>query len=766
VQDVESQADAMPTPGVAELLRAYRLSAMLTQGALAERAGLSVRAISDLERGIRRFPHPNTVRRVVHALGLAEPDRVLIEKAATRVDSAAFSSPLQTSTGAVAILHNLPLQLTSFVGRAQETADICHQLERSRLLTLAGPGGVSKTRLALQVAEEKLKKPEKLEKLEISSFRDGVWFVELAPLIEPALVPHTVANVFDVREKPDESLLTSLVSTLQPLHILLILDNCEHLLPACVELVDRLLRACPGVVVLTTSREALGLGAETVWRVPPLRVNTHDIVDGHAPGAAGEAVELFVERARAIERGFAISPHNVLALLEICERLEGLPLGIELAASRVGVFGPEQLAKRLAADAGLLISKDRTATRRQQTLENAIQWSYDLLTSDERSLFDRLSVFAGGWTLEAMEVVAGEDSPGRGWPIVLERLVDKSLVQVDDTAGGCRRYRLLEPLRQFARTRLERRGEVASAYERHAAFFLDLFEQAEQEFLTQFATAGLVRRMDTELGNLRVALRWLIAQSDVGRAQRLAGASRTLWLQQGYLAEYRRWTDEALALDPATGPWKEPQARARALLGLLGTALYQGDLAVAEDAGRGCLHLFEEHHDTARASGALRFLGLLAIARGDLVGARPIMERALIASQQTNQLGPCAVSLCQIAELDLEEGDLEAARRHSDEALKLAIAAAHATSRIWALVNLGEVHRRRRRPDAAKRLWEEALILVRGEPRQHSYIHPLMTVGALDVRPVPARPGPAATRAPHTPPTSATPLKPTPQRRG
>jgi tetratricopeptide (TPR) repeat protein len=288
----------------------------------------------------------------------------------------------------------------------------------------------------------------------------------------------------------------------------------------------------------------------------------------------------------------------------------------------------------------------------------------------------------------------------------------------------------LEPLRQYARSRLERRGEVSITHERHSAFFLGLFEEAEQEFLKQFATPSLVNRMDGELGNLRVALRWLIAGADVGRAQRLAGAARTLWLQRAYLDEGRRWLEEALALDPPACSPKEPAARARALLGLLGIALHEGDLAGAETAGHASLHLLEELRDTARAAGALRFLGLVADARTDLARARRIMEQALVASRETGQLAPAAVSLCQIAELDLEEGDLVAAQRHAEEALEIVSAAGNVAISFRALVNLGEVERRLGRRDAAQRIWEVALTRLRGEPRQHSSILPaLITLG-------------------------------------
>ncbi|HEY1294563.1 MAG TPA: helix-turn-helix domain-containing protein, partial [Chloroflexota bacterium] len=736
--------DAGP-PTFGSLLLRYRLAAGFSQEELAERAGLSRRGISDLERGARRSPHPATVRRLIDALNLERAEAAALLAAA----HAAMAPPNlipdvpagpttsrsvelhsnQTTTESVAELvrqhplnagptqpalaarHTLPVQLTSFVGRAREIADVRRELAQTRLLTLTGPGGVGKTRLALRVAEAELR-----------SFADGVWFVELAPLTEAALVPQAVAALFNLREKPEESLATTVTAALQPLRILLILDNCEHVLTGCVDLVHRLLRACPHLAVLTTSREVLGSAAETVWRVPPLRISSAAAATGQEQSPENEAEELFVERARAVQPSFTISPDNAHAVLEVCQRVEGIPLAIELAASRVGAFGLDQLVERLATDTRFLLTKDRTAVRRQQTLENTIQWSYDLLTPEEQALFERLSVFAGGWTLEALEAIARDTDAGAGHELLelLERLIDKSLVQVDDTSGRVRRYRLLEPLRQFARTRLVAREEVAATQERHAAFFLEVFERAEQQFFIRFATPSLLTDMDRELGNLRVALRWLINQADVDRAQRLAGASRALWLQEGHLAEYRRWLDEALALD--TGPPRAPAARARALLGLNGVAFLQGDLTVGEEAGLRSLQLFEDLHDTVRAAGALRFLGLIASERADLVRARRFMEDALVATRETAQAATVALTLCNLAEFALEEGDLVATHRQAEEALRLSTTEGHAGIACRALASLAEVEWRLDRRQAARRLCEEALARGRDWHRQRSTV--------------------------------------------
>jgi non-specific serine/threonine protein kinase len=364
-----------------ELLLRLRAAAGFSQEELGQRAGLSQRGISDLERGRRRVPHPATVRRLAEALNLTETDRASLLSTARIRSSGTPGNDVAMDSGA---RHNLPLQLTSFVGRVQETSQLRSALAGTRLLTLAGPGGVGKTRLALHLAES-----------ELDTYSDGVWLVDLAPLQEAALVPHLVAGVFNVRENPQESLISTLVRRLQPLHVLLILDNCEHVLAGCVDLVHRLLRVCPRVTVLATSREVLGLGGETIWRVPPLRITTHAGARATGQAAGSEAAALFMDRARSIQQDFAITPRNAGTLVDVCRRLDGIPLAIELAARQMGVLTLEQVGERLATHFGFLSIQDPTAASRQRTLDKTIWWSYDLLTSKEQHVFDQLSVFCG-----------------------------------------------------------------------------------------------------------------------------------------------------------------------------------------------------------------------------------------------------------------------------------------------------------------------------------------------------------------------------------
>jgi predicted ATPase/DNA-binding XRE family transcriptional regulator len=707
----------------AELLRAYRANACLTQEALATMAGLSVRAISDLERGVRRLPYPDTLGRLVQALGVGGEERAKLESAAAR-----FTTHGEERVG---VDHNLPVQLTSFVGRVQEIADIRRELARTRLLTLAGPGGVGKTRLALRVAEE-----------ELTSYPDGVWFVELAPLTEPSLVPQTVADLFNIRETPDEPLITTLARVLQPGHRLLVLDNCEHVLAASVDLVHRLLRACPRLVVLATSREVLGLTSEKIWRVPSLQLIQPNEALVPEEVAQCEAAALFVERARAIQSAFAVTPRNAAALLEVCRRVGGIPLAIELAASRVRVLGLEQIADRLATDTAFLASRDRTTAGRQQTLEKTIWWSYDLLTPAEQFLFNRLSVFAGGWTLEAMEgVAAGNGVTGGELLDVLERLIDKSLVQADDALDRPPRYRMLEPLRQFGRSRLEERSELTATHERHAAFFLGQFERTEQEFFRAGVASASIRKLDSEADNLRVALRWLLGQSDVVHAQRLAGAARILWFNRGYLAEGRRWLEEALALNPGAGGRLESDiqllaARTKVLFGITLMAVTQGDLAAAEDTGLLSLQLSRQMGNRQGAAFALTFLATAASAAGDLARARRLREEALVLATECGIAGLHASLLIRIADLDIEEGEFAAAQQHGETGLKLAKACGYAEAACRGLTVLGELQYRLGRPETAQRLWEEALTLVRGSnPRHVDVISTFLDLGQLALDP-------------------------------
>jgi predicted ATPase len=367
-------------------------------------------------------------------------------------------------------LHNLPLELSSFVGREKELAEVKRLLENNRLLTLTGSGGCGKTRLALAAASELAE-----------GFEDGVWLVELASLADPSLVAQPVASTLGVREQQGRSLIETLSNYLSSKQVLLVLDNCEHLVEACAMLADALLHTCSNLKILATSREALAIAGERNWPVPPLSTPDQQLLPPVEQLGRFEAVRLFVERAQYRRPDFALSPQNAGVVAENCYRLEGIPLAVELAAARVGTLSVEQIAERLKDSLKLLAGRDRTAPERQRTLRGALDWSYELLNESERKLFRRLSVFAGSWTLEAAEVVGVADGIQEGEVLdLLSRLVDKSMVVVLSGAEEAQRYRMLESVRQYSQERLEEGGETEQVRDRHARYYLALAERAEQ----------------------------------------------------------------------------------------------------------------------------------------------------------------------------------------------------------------------------------------------------------------------------------------------
>ncbi len=373
---------------------------------------------------------------------------------------------------APAAAHNLPIQLTRFIGREREIAEVTPLLAAERLVTLMGTGGAGKTRLALQIAQGL-----------VETFPHGVWLIELAPLADPDLIPHTIASTLGVRLESSRGVTDSLIAFLRPRTTLLLLDNCEHLIGACATLVDHILRACPRVRVLTTSREALGIAGERAWRVPSLVLPAAKPDVPLDAASKSEAVRFFVDRAQAVASHFTLSPANTSTVVRICQRLDGIPLALELAAARMKLLSLEQISARLDDRFQLLTGGSRTAVPRQQTLRATIDWSYDLLSDEERRLLRRLAVFTGGCSLEAAEQVCGSnESSGDDTIELLSHLIDKSLVAVDDEDGE-RRYRLLETVRQYARDRLFESGEAAALRDQHLHFFERLALEAEAELL-------------------------------------------------------------------------------------------------------------------------------------------------------------------------------------------------------------------------------------------------------------------------------------------
>src|SRR5215203_2250011 len=476
--------------------------------------------------------------------------------------------------------HNLPAPRSSFVGREREMLEVKRELKMTRLLTITGAGGSGKTRLALEVSRDLLE-----------AYSDGVWLVEFAPLSEEALVPKAVAEAVEVPERPDEPLVDTLTEVLDSRELLLVLDNCEHLLEATARLADVLLDSCPNLRVLATSREGLGVEGEVRWPVPPLSAPDPQYSSTVEELERLESARLFLARARNRDPSFTFTPGNSQTVAELCSKLEGIPLAIELAAARVGTLSLEQILERLEGSLELLTRGDRTATPRQRTIRGTLDWSHELLYERERKVFRRLSVFAGGWTLEASEVVVSDESVGKSEVLeLLSELVEKSLAIAELTAeSGGVRYRLLDSIRQYALEKLEQSGEAEDVMQAHAEYFLALAEEAEPELIGPRETEWF-ERLEEEIDNLRAALSWASEYGEAELGLRLAGSLISFWLTEGHYGEGRGWVEGALTREGS----RSGLARAKALGAASLLASRQGDQARAKGAAEEGLRLSKE----------------------------------------------------------------------------------------------------------------------------------------------------------------------------
>jgi predicted ATPase/DNA-binding SARP family transcriptional activator/DNA-binding CsgD family transcriptional regulator len=553
--------------------------------------------------------------------------------------------------------HNLPAARTSFVGRERELVEVKRALTMTRLLTLTGACGSGKTRLALEVAEDLTE-----------AYSDGVWLTELATLSEGALVPQAVAATLGVREQPDRPLTATLVDVLRKKKMLLVLDNCEHLVDAAAHLVDTLLSSCPHLRVLATSREALSVAGEAKWPVPPF-----SLPDSRQPPtvedlAGFESVRLFLERARSHHPAFVLTPRNVGAVADICRQLEGIPLAIELVAAWVGVLSVGQIATRLKDPLKILTAGSRTAPPRQQTQRGALGWSYDLLSEAERRLFNRLSVFAGGWTLEAAEAVGTGDGIDEDDVLeLLSRLVNKSLAVAEANGDGALRYRMLELVRLYGLERLEASGEAEPIRRQHAAWFLELAEEAEPGLKGAQQEAWL-ERLEREHVNLRVALSWSLERGETGPGLRLSGALGEFWHLRGHLSEGRRWLEATLAKDGVLpGP-----ARAKALARAGCIAWVQGDYERSMALSEESLTLWRELGDMAGAAAALSNLGWAALFQNQLERASTRAEEAVPLQRASGDMEGLARTLPIPGLAAAAQHDYEQAAALHEESLALA----------------------------------------------------------------------------------------------
>ncbi|WP_406056544.1 ATP-binding protein [Kribbella sp. NBC_00889] len=720
-------SDDMQSAGFGGLLRRHRREAGLSQEGLAERAGLSVDAIAALERGRRRAPRAHTLRLLADALRLEDPERAQLTAAARR-DTESPRPPMRQP----------PAPPNNLIGRTTEMTATKRLLDQrlTRLLTLTGPGGVGKTRITAALANELT-----------DSFQDGVCWVPLATLTDPAAVIPAVAASAGLHPMDGSRLAEEIAEQIGRNQMLLVFDNCSHVVAAVGQVCAVLLENCPNLSILTSSRELLRVPGESVYVVPALALpHDQDQIESSA------AVRLFVERA--VARGY--DPDGELdQVARVVRRLEGMPLAIELAAARTNVMTIEELAAELETSFGILAGGSRTASPRQQSMRGAIEWSHDLLTPTEREVFARLSVFVGGWTLPAAAtVMSGRASPGpqeRAEALDLTgRLVDKSLIRVI-RRNNVARYYMLAVIREFAADRLAADGVAEEAKQRHAQFYVALAEESEGQLRGPNQEEWL-ERLDAELGNLRAAMGWSLRTSSVREALRLSGALWTFCYLRGHYAEGSQWLERALTLahnvptseldglgpfcakanlgagmlaflqceyDAATARLETALTQYKDLDDTAGTALVmqrlggvareRGDYEAAEDLHCQSYDLYESLGDRSGMAWAHNYLGFVAWLRGDLdIGARRC-QRARDSFRMLGDGEGLAWSLISLGTIAQYRGDLTGAEDLLQESLALSQRLGYREGVAWSLNQLGIIERRRGVTERAVHLLDESL---------------------------------------------------------
>jgi predicted ATPase/DNA-binding XRE family transcriptional regulator len=706
-----------------DLLRRHRDSAGLTQEALAELTGLTSQAIGLLERGERRRPHRYTVEKLAEALGLTGQDLARFETAARR-------SSMRRPTAELSSRH-LPAPATPLVGRDHEATSVAHLLaqQEARLLTLTGPGGVGKTRLALEVAGRSR-----------NTFADGVAFVPLAPLRDAALFPSALAQTLGIKEAAGEAPQQTLERHLRDRRMLLVLDNFEHLL-AAAPVVSALVGSCPQLTVLVTSRAPLRLGGEHQFPVPPLPLpEAEDLASGDLLEHYSPAVELFCQRARTVIPTFELTATNAITVARICWRLDGLPLAIELAAARVKLFSPQVLLAKLDRRLQLLTGGARDLPERQQTLRDTVAWSYDLLGADEQALFRRLAVFAGGCSLEAVEAVRGSEEDEWVESSVLETLaslVDNSLLEsrsesyMREEADEQPRFTMLETIREYALERLELSGEAEEAQRKHAQYYVALAEAGQPDASKQWDEAewwSKFTRLEREHDNLRAALGWAVQDRELETAAQLAIAMWWFWIERGYLSDGRRWIETLIALDrtgspPGESPSAVPARTKAYLLQVAGIlAMAQGDHDRAVALHEESMRVYRELGHKKGVSASLRELGFVAYEQGDYERAVRLHGQSLALARGFGTTFGVAWSLRALGDAVRGQGDLRRARALLEESLALSRSKEHAWGIARTLASLGNVEYEAGEYARASRLYEESLKLGQRMGLNHSIL--------------------------------------------
>jgi predicted ATPase/class 3 adenylate cyclase len=573
--------------------------------------------------------------------------------------------------------NNLPVQLTTFIGREQEIEDAKKRLKSAHLLTLIGPGGTGKTRLSLQLAAELL-----------PSFKDGVWVAELAPITDPALIMQTIGSIFGLREQAWMTLSDLVIDYLRAKNILLVVDNCEHLVEACAQLVEQFLHACPNLKIIASSREALGITGETVFRVPSLSLPDPSQLSLETLMEC-ESVQLFIERAAAANPTFILNEHNAASIAQICRRLDGIPLALELAAARATVFSAEQIAARLDDRFKLLTGGSRTALPRQQTLRAMIDWSYDLLSEDERTLLRKFSVFAGGWTFDAAEAVC----PDLDVLNSLTQLVNKSLVTMEEE-GGEVRYRLLETVRQYARDKLLEMGEAVQTRNSHFDYFFNLAMIAGPKLEGTEALIWVLR-LELEYDNIRAALDWGL-DNNVEAVLRMVPALVYFWNRRGREEEGRHLINEALArVDKLPALEGEEALQRIRILGeawqnLAMLAYSQGDNAHASEASERAATMARQVGDKRLLALALGFEASGEMFLGKTEGVKALLEEGLAAARESGDAFATALPMSLYGQaIALTQGDYKTAEKYVEDGFALLKQSGNRWGATMAMLSMG-----------------------------------------------------------------------------
>lgn len=569
------------------------------------------------------------------------PDLQRLEAAILRHDPA-LAPPMQRT--------NLPVLPSSFVGRESEQKEIRQLLAAERLVTLTGPGGCGKTRIGLSVAEAVA-----------SEFADGAWIIDLSPVTDASFLIQAFAARFGLRRESDAALAEAISAHVRTRFMLLLIDNCEHLVDGVSAAVDRLLRCAPDLKVVATSREPLGINGEVVFRVPPLAL-PHEAETDPVEARRSDAVRLFAERAAQLRRGFRVDTETVADVVRICRRLDGMPLAIELAAGLMNVLSLSQIANRIEDFPDLLETGDRTIPARQRTIQATIRWSYDLLTEPEGSLLDRICAFAGEFTLEGARAIGGDEAPA-----VLPRLVSKSMVSDPRADEFPPRYRILSSIREFGLRRLQSRREIDDVRQRHARFVLDLVERASSGYRGP-ESPHCLDRIQRENDDINLALRWSFGRGDEVVGMRLVALLWWLWFLRGPFREAAQWTDAALARRDRV----EPTLRMRLLNAGAALAMPLGNFDRVVAFASEYLQLAREQDDDKETAEACEPLAVAAWVRGDYPEAQRLLEEAIALSDVAGEAWSAAGESALLGRILADQGDPDGAKKVLDDAVRRA----------------------------------------------------------------------------------------------